>query len=160
MLLSTRGTITGGVRGVFDAIRAIKCKFKKSLFILIIDAIYHPQSDFYPFLNYYLFVWFLFCILSELKNAVYKSLTMYEKTCAKRIAIFKQQRNLIKKLTKLNIIAYSHECDVGQIVFKTTHLKLQSIVFVLKIALIWLHFSWFPPETAQYCSYIILNMSC
>lgn len=50
----------------------------------------------------------------------------------KRTAIFKHKRNLIKKLTKFGIISYSSALYDGEIVFKTTHLKLRSRVFVLK----------------------------
>lgn len=49
VLLRTRDTIEGGVRGVFDVIRALKCKLKKPSFILSIAANYHPESHFNPF---------------------------------------------------------------------------------------------------------------
>lgn len=46
----------------------------------------------------------------RLKNYTY----IYTKTYVKTAAIFKRQRNSIKKLTKLNIIAFSPAYDVGQ----------------------------------------------
>lgn len=64
VLLRTRGTIEGGVRGVFDVIREIKCKLKKSLFIVRITANCQPESCFNLFGVIYFF--YIFRILSVL----------------------------------------------------------------------------------------------
>lgn len=69
VLLRTRGTIEGGVRGVFDVIREIKCKLKKSLFIVRITANCQPESCF----NLFGVIYFLYIshLIGAIFNVVY-----------------------------------------------------------------------------------------
>lgn len=79
VLLRTRGTIEGGVRGVFDVIREIKCKLKKSLFIVRITANCQPESCFNLFgvIHFFLYISYLIGAIFNVVYNIYSSTSEY-----------------------------------------------------------------------------------